>query len=158
MLHLKRPKRTTKKAKTLQAQDKLVPLTKDSVIVFDKLILLSPFNRKLLRVFSASLRSCRNGLVFGDAGATASGSELAINFVNQEGVGIEIAADAVRQFLMCLFITAQTHGARSLSNIAQLAPRGGIIDAELPPDHANHGAGNRRVAVFACDGPDSVHQ
>lgn len=58
---------------------------------------------------------------------------------DQEGVGIEIAADRVRRF-MCLFITAQTHGARSLSNIAQLAPRGGIIDAELPSDHADHGA------------------
>src|SRR5215467_14569850 len=57
-----------------------------------------------------------------------------------------------------LSITAQAHGARSLSNIAQLAPRRGIIDAELPSDHAHHGAGNRRVAAFACDGPDSVHQ
>jgi len=34
------------------------------------------------RVFSASLHSCRNGLVFGDAGTTASGTELAINFVD----------------------------------------------------------------------------
>src|SRR5579862_4081733 len=40
-----------------------------------------------------------------------------------------------------LSITAQAHGARSPSNIAQLAPRRGIIDAEFPPDHAYQGAG-----------------
>ena len=56
----------------------------------------------LIRVFSARLR--RSGLVFACAGATSLGCELPINFLNREGLGIEIAADPVVHFLMLFMV------------------------------------------------------
>jgi hypothetical protein len=49
----------------------------------------------MIRVFSAGLRSCRNRLILGSAGATPLGCELPINFLNRKDLGIEIAADLV---------------------------------------------------------------
>ncbi|HEY2858088.1 MAG TPA: hypothetical protein VGJ21_06710 [Terracidiphilus sp.] len=60
--------------------------------------------RLVYRVFSAELRICRNRLILGSAGATPLGSELPINFLNREGLGIEIAADPVAHFLMLFMV------------------------------------------------------
>jgi len=58
----------------------------------------------MIRVFSAGLRSCRNRLILGSAGATPLGCELPINFLNRKGLGIEIAADPIAHFLMLFMV------------------------------------------------------